>query len=102
MRSSALGIRHPALVLVLVAIASVLTGCASSPEARYEQASIVYERTLQGVKVAQIAGKVSDDTLAEIEPYRAAVRAALDECQTISESGGTLTDADVRVFDAAR
>lgn len=90
---------HPVLILLLLLAA--VAGCQSTPLERYEAASIVYVRTLQGVQLAAAAGKIDDDDLAEIEPFRAAVRAALDEAKRIIDETGTLTEADARVFDAA-
>ncbi len=87
------------LMLVLAPLA--LTGCQSTPLQRYEAASAVYDTGLRGVQLAAAAGELDADDLSAIEPYRAAIRAALDEAQRIIDSTGTLTEGDARVFEAA-
>lgn len=91
--------RHPLLTLLL--LVSFVYGCASTPRERYYQADAAYTRTLQGVQLATLAGKLDEDDLTEIEPFRAAVRAALDRAQTIIDADEVLTWDDVRLFDAA-
>ena len=75
--------RRTAVLVTLIVALCGCQGCAlfgekASPEQRWAAAATLYTTTLEALTKLKVAGVLTDEDKARIEPYRKAARAALD------------------------
>jgi hypothetical protein len=90
----------PILAAVIMCALAVMPGCAKTPQAKIDQAEVLYGTTLDGANQAYKAGLISPEVkLKVIDPLRKTARTAIDDAKR-AYSTGNLSAVDVLITTA--